>query len=78
MYLKENTTRLALSKAYEKTKKVIDSCVLDIHVEAARNYVENFRRFLSCINCESKEGTELLKQMIDEIELKLRLKYISM
>ena len=24
MYLKENTTRLALSKAYEKTKKVIE------------------------------------------------------
>ena len=75
MDFKENTD--ALFDAHRKTKRVISSCVIPSQLESARNYVENFRRWMSCIVCEDKTQEVLLKGIIDDVELELRLKYLN-
>ena len=75
MDFKENTD--VLFDTHKKTNNVIDSCIHEIHIECARNYVENFRKWLTHFKCENKTQTDLLKGIIDDVELKLRLKYRS-
>ena len=42
MDFKENTD--VLFDTHKKTNQVIDSCIHEIHIVGARNYVENFRK----------------------------------
>ena len=73
MDFKENTD--VLFDTHKKTNQVIDSCIHEIHIEGARNYVENFRKWLACFECENEIQSNLLKSIIDDVELNLRSKH---
>jgi hypothetical protein len=55
-----------------KTKLVIESCNDYTQLDNAANYVENFRKWLSHISCNDNVQRDLLKEIIDEVELCLR------
>jgi len=73
MIFKENTD--ALFDTHKKTNKVTLSCTNEIQIEGARNFIENFRSWLSYFECEDEIQTNLLKEIIDDVEITFRKKH---
>ena len=73
MIFKENTD--VLFDTHKKTNKITLSCTNEVQIEGARNFIENFRSWLSCFECEDEVQTDLLKQIIDDVEITFGKKY---
>ena len=73
MIFTENTD--VLFDTHKKTNKITLSCTNEVKIEGARNFIENFRSWLSCFECEDEVQTDLLKQIIDDVEITFRKKY---
>jgi hypothetical protein len=76
MDFKENTQRIF--EAHRKTSQVILSCTNSYHLDGAIAYVNNFKRFATTIDCETKVQKDFLRNTIESVESTLRIKKKSL
>jgi len=70
-------------KSYEKSKKVIESCSNELHLQGARNYITNFFKANSIpsgnnFNLQQFYVDDTVVKMYNELALKLREKQKSL
>ena len=59
---------------HKKANKVISSCQNEIHLKGAYKYCENVKNYMSFINTQTIEETELINSILFNIEKSLNVK----
>lgn len=72
--MKFNEANPDIFVAHKKAKAVILSCKNLDQIEVASNYVENFKRFCSRIECVNQLQRDFVSRIIDDTVSTLRIK----